>query len=440
VSETVELLQQLIRNGCVNDGTPDSGQEVRSADLLESYLEGSGFSMERFEAIPGRPSLVARMEGSDPTAPSLLLMGHTDVVPVVPDGWERDPFGAELVDGEIWGRGAVDMLNLTSSMAVAMRNVARSGFKPRGTLIYFAVPDEEAAGTYGAKWMTENHPDAVKADYVITEMGGFQFSSGGAPKLVLMAAEKGTYWCHIRVHGTPGHGSMPHRTDNALVKAAEIVRRLAAYRPKAMIHETWRTFVEQMDFPPEMQSALLDPAKVEELADTLPDVGMARMVHACTHTTFAPTVLDAGMKANVIPGFAEMQVDIRTLPGQTAEDINAMLKEALGEYYEGVEIDPVSAMPASASPTGTPLYDTLKTLTERLAPGKTTVPFLIVGATDARFFRKLGTVSYGYGLFSDRIAFTEFAKMFHGDNERIDVESLGLSTQLWEAVVREFLG
>jgi acetylornithine deacetylase/succinyl-diaminopimelate desuccinylase-like protein len=440
VSETVDLLRQLIRNGCVNDGSTDSGQEARNADVLESYLEGPGIAFERFEAVPGRPSLVGRIEGSDPNAPSLLLMGHTDVVPVNPDGWERDPFAAEIVDGMVWGRGAVDMLNLTSSMAVAVRNVARSGFKPRGTLIYFAVPDEEAAGTYGAKWMTETHPEAVKADYVITEMGGFRFSTDGPPKLVLMAAEKGTYWCRITVHGTPGHGSMPHRTDNALVKAAEVVRRLAAYRPKAAIHDTWRRFVEQMDFAPELKESLLDPEKVEELANTLPDIGLARMVHACTHTTFAPTVLDAGVKANVIPDFAELQVDIRTLPGQSGDDIDAMLKEALGEFYANVEIDPMSAMPASASPTDTPLYETLTTVTERLMPGATTVPFLIVGATDSRFFRKIGTTSYGYGLFSERIPYTEFAKMFHGDNERIDVESLELSTRLWDMVIREFLG
>ena len=145
-AETTDLLQHLIRNGCVNDGTPGSGQEVRNADVLESYLEGSGFDVQRFEALENRPSLVARMQGSDPTAPSLMLMGHTDVVPVNPDGWQRDPFGGELVDGEVWGRGAVDMLNLTASMAVAIRAAARSGFKPRGTLIYLAVPTRRRPG------------------------------------------------------------------------------------------------------------------------------------------------------------------------------------------------------------------------------------------------------------------------------------------------------
>jgi acetylornithine deacetylase/succinyl-diaminopimelate desuccinylase-like protein len=437
--ETTDLLRQLIRNGCVNDGTRDSGQEARNADVLESYLEGAGFDMQRFEAVPGRPSLVARMEGSDPHAPALMLMGHTDVVPVNPDGWDRDPFGGELVDGEVWGRGAVDMLNLTASMAVAVNGLARSGFKPRGDLIYLGVPDEEAAGKYGAEWLVDNEPDAVRCDYVLTEMGGFRFAGQGTPKVPVMVAEKGTYWCKIRVHGTPGHGSMPFRTDNALVKAAEIVRRLAEFQPEPVIHDTWKRFIEQMDFPAELREHLLDPARVREVAAQLPDLGMARMIHACTHTTFAPTVLDAGVKSNVIPDTADLQVDIRTLPGQTAEDVHAMLREALGEYYDLVEIDPTSAMEASASPVDTPMWDTLKRHTERLS-GAETVPFIIVGATDSRFFRKVGATCYGYGLFSERISFGEFASMFHGDNERVDVESLGLTTELWSSVVKDFLG
>ena len=137
--ETTELLSALIRNACVNDGTPDSGEETRNSDLLRTYLEGDGVELQAFTPRPGRDSMVARIEGTDPTAPTLLLMGHTDVVPANPDGWRRDPFGGEIVDDEVWGRGAVDMLNLTATMAVAMRSLARSGFRPRGTLIYLAV-------------------------------------------------------------------------------------------------------------------------------------------------------------------------------------------------------------------------------------------------------------------------------------------------------------
>ena len=160
-SEVIDLLQHLIRNACVNDGTAKSGHETRSVDVLSQYLGGGGLELETYEALPGRGNLVARIEGSDPSAPTLLLMGHTDVVPVNVERWQRDPFGGELVDDEhgraqVWGRGAVDMLNLTASMAVAVKRLAQSGFKPRGTLVYLAVADEEALGTYGAAYLVDH--------------------------------------------------------------------------------------------------------------------------------------------------------------------------------------------------------------------------------------------------------------------------------------------
>ncbi len=225
--EVTDLLQHLIRNVCVNDGTPESGQEVRSADVIESFLEGDGIELERYEAAPGRTSLVGRIEGSDPDAPTLLLMGHTDVVPVNPDGWRHDPFGGELIDGEVWGRGAVDMLNLTASMAVATKRLARSGFRPKGTLIYLAVADEEALGSMGAEHLVDHEADAVRADYVITESGGIPIPSPTGLKLPVIVAEKGSHWAQLRVSGTPGHGSQPYKTDNALVTAAAVVQRIA---------------------------------------------------------------------------------------------------------------------------------------------------------------------------------------------------------------------
>src|SRR5215471_6118436 len=214
-NETVELLQQMIRNRCVNDGTVESGEEVRNSDLLRAYLGQSGLDVEVYapDGAPGRKSLVARIEGTDPAAPTLCLMGHTDVVPVTPEHWTRDPFGGELVNGEIWGRGAVDMLCLTASMAVAFRRLAESRFRPRGTLVYLGVADEEALGTHGAKWLLEHHSDAVRTDYVVTEFGGsaMPLPSTTGPKLPVMVAEKGTFWCRIVVKGTPGHGSLPFR-------------------------------------------------------------------------------------------------------------------------------------------------------------------------------------------------------------------------------------
>lgn len=440
--EVTELLRQLIRNACVNDGTEGSGGEVRSADTLVSYMEGSGLDFQRFEPLPGRESIVARIEGSDPDAPSLVLMGHTDVVPVNPDGWDRDPFGAELIDGVVWGRGAVDMLDTTASMAVAFKRLAQGGFTPRGTLIFLGVADEEALGTWGARWLTENEPDAVRADYVLTEFGGMRFpiATQGGPKMAVMVGEKGTYWCTIRVRGTPGHASMPFRTDNALVKAAEVVRRLAAYEPRTEMHEIWTRFVDSMDFPDDMRKMLLEPDSFRSLIEQSP-LGIARMLHACTHTTFAPTILHGGVKTNMIPDSVDLQVDVRTLPGSSADDVRAQMREALGDLYDEVEIIADSDFGSTASPMDTPLWDVLRDVTSALVPGSSTVPFLIVGATDSRYFRtNLGTTCYGYGLLSEKIPFNEFAQMFHGDNERVDQESLRLSTDLWVATAQKLLG
>ncbi|MGH9300638.1 MAG: M20/M25/M40 family metallo-hydrolase [Acidimicrobiales bacterium] len=438
--EVTELLQHLIRNGCVNDGTPQSGQEAKSAELLRDYLEPSGIDLELFEPQPGRTSLVARIEGSDPQAPSLMLMGHTDVVPANPKGWQRDPYGAELVDGVVWGRGAVDMLNLTASMAVATKHLAASGFAPQGGLTYFAVADEEALGTYGASWLSDNEPDAVQADYVVTESGGIPMPSPSGIKLPVIVGEKGAYWRTLKIKGTPGHASQPLRTDNALVKAAEVVRRIAEYRPQTDVHETWRQFISGMDFPDEFSQALLDPDRVWDFCQDLPALGLARQAHACTHTTFAPTIMQAGTKINVIPDTVELQIDIRTLPGQDANDVSGMLADILGELADDVEITSNTDDPSSSSPIESPLWDALARCASGFYPGSRNVPFLTVGATDARFFRRSGATAYGFGLFSTEMSFEAFSTMFHGDDERVDVESLSLSTRFWEALAHDFVG
>ncbi len=437
--ESSDLLAHLIRNACVNDGTPESGFESRSTDVLAQYLGDSGLDFERYTAQPGRENLVARIEGSDPKAPTLLLMGHTDVVPVNPDGWQRDPFAGEIVDDEVWGRGAVDMLNLTATMAVAFRDLARSGFKPRGTLVYLAVADEENLGTWGAEHLVEHERDAVMADYVVTEAGGFQMPSAQGPRLPVIVGEKGSYWCRITVKGTPGHASQPFRTDNALVTAAEIVRRLAEFRPPTHIHDTWRRFIEGVDFGPEWNAALLDEDGLTDFCQTLP-IGLARQAHACTHTTFAPTIIHGGTKTNVIPDRIDVDVDIRTLPGQTSSDVRKLLDEALGDLAAHVDVVPYDENESTASPADSPMWEAMDRVSKRLVQGSSLVPFLTVGATDARFFRRKGSVAYGYGLFSRKLSFDDYANMFHGNDERVDIDSLVLSTQLWDGLARDLVG
>ena len=443
--ETVELLQTMIRNACVNDGRPESGDETRNADTLQHFLEGAGLATERYTAVHGRESIVARIEGSDPDAPSLCLMGHTDVVPVSPDGWSRDPFGGELVrnaDGveEVWGRGAVDMLNLTSSMAVAFRHLARSGFKPKGDLIYFGVADEEAGGVWGAEWMFDHHPEVIDATYCLTELGGWSsVDDHGHRHVTVNIGEKGLNWRRLRVKGTPGHGSMPFGADNALIKAAEVIRRLTEYRPNPYLGETWRALVDTMSVPEELRRALLDPGTVFDSIASLP-TPVARSCHALTHTTISPNVAHGGQKTNVIPDVVDIEVDIRTVPGTNKADVDAMLTEAMGDLAAHVEMIDLQVGDATESPMDNDLWASITKNTQIAYPGASIVPGLIVGGTDARFYRHRGRVAYGAGLFSPSMDFSTFGSRFHGHDERIDVESLAMATDFWVNIATDICG
>jgi acetylornithine deacetylase/succinyl-diaminopimelate desuccinylase-like protein len=437
---TVELLQQMIRNACVNDGTTESGHEVRNADLLATFLEGSGLDLQRYEAAPGRVSLVARIEGTDRTAPSLCLMGHTDVVPVNAAGWTHDPFGGELIDGEVWGRGAVDMLNLTASMAVAFRHLAASGFRPRGDLIFFAVADEESGSHHGAQWMADHARDAIMADYVLTENGGLHLGGPEATAITVTVAEKGVAWRRLRLRGTPGHGSMPFRADNALVRAAAVIQRITDYRPAPRLHELWRERIDTLPVSDDVKAMLLDPATIDEALEATPGSSHAA-IHAGCHTTFSCNVIDGGtMKTNVIPDTVELGVDVRTLPGEDDAAVRAHLRAALGDLADDVEVEIVMNDAASMSRVDTPMWDALQRAVSRPFPTSRLSPQLGVGFTDARIYRELGAVAYGAGLFSPAVEPAEYGRRFHGNDERIDVESLALTTQLWLDVARDLLG
>ena len=441
-TQATELLRTLIRNGCVNTGEAASGHEDRSVDALEDFFAGSGLACERYTSQPGRMSLITRIAGRDPKAPALLLMGHTDVVPVSASGWQRDPFAGDLVDGIVWGRGAIDMLNLTSTMAVATRRLAASGWRPRGTLIYLAVADEEAGGFLGAGHLVEHHADAVKCHYVITESGGVPIPTKSGHTLKVTVGEKGGNWRRLVVHGTPGHGSRPFRTDNALVTAAKVVQRLAEYRPKARILDAWRGYVEALDLPPGLTEALTDPERVWETARDLDNLALAREAHACTHTTFSPNIAHGGTKVNVIPDRVELDVDIRSLPGTEQHEVEAMIVEALGNLADRVTIEPPPdrRRGGTVSPTDTPLMAAIARVAARLMPDSRVVPTITTGGTDAKFFRWKGIPAYGFGLHSTRIPYTEYPLMFHGHNERVDTESLKLSALMWETLCRDFLG
>src|SRR5581483_9158564 len=416
-SDVVALTQQMIRHACVNDGSVESGEEIRNADLLRGYLEGAGLEVERYEAAPGRASLVVRIEGTDPDAPSLCLMGHTDVVPVNEGRWTHDPFGGEIIDGFVWGRGAIDMFNVTASMAVATKQLAEANFRPRGTLVYLAVADEEAGGVYGAEHLALHEADALRTDYCITESGGDPLQTPHGIRLPYLREENGPMWAKLHVKGTPGHGSMPYGTDIALVKAAEVVRRINEYRPPTRLDDAWKSFVHGLGIPEELAEMLLNEQGFVEALALLP-AGIAKMAYSCTHTTITPTMFGAGTKTNIIPEEAEISLDIRVLPGDDEAAVRRMIADALGDAGEGVEVHfDRGTDVATVSPAESPLLDSMRKVAGRFYEGAELIPMRMVGSTDARHFRRIfGTAAYGFGMWSERLNMDQIATMGHGDD------------------------
>ncbi|MEX0756767.1 MAG: M20/M25/M40 family metallo-hydrolase, partial [Acidimicrobiia bacterium] len=246
MTETVELLRTLIRNACVNDGTPESGQEIRSVETLHDFFGQAGTT---FETVPGRVSTVYRIPGSDPSAPALTLMGHLDVVPVSEDGWTTDPFGGTVSDGFVWGRGAVDMLNLTASMAVVFKRYL-DGDVPNlpGDLVFLAVADEEAGGRLGARPMVEQRWDLVATDFLLTEIAYPPLRLDGEAVYPVSVGEKGPFWTVLRSQGRPGHGSVPYGGDNAMAPLVETMASLFSTPSPVVISEVWNTFVRSVGF------------------------------------------------------------------------------------------------------------------------------------------------------------------------------------------------
>lgn len=438
LSDTATLLRDLIRNACVNDGTPGSGQEARNAQRIADYLAGSGAEAEFVEPSPGRVSAVFRVRGDDPGAPPLSLIGHTDVVPADERAWTVDPFGAELIDGVIYGRGAVDMLSLTAAMAVVTRQVAESPSRPRGDLVFAAVADEEAGSRLGMGWIAGHRPDLVPARYALTESGGVHVGAGGpAPAVVLTVGEKGSAPRRLVASGRSGHGSMPWGSDNAAVLAAEAVLRLSGHRTRPVVSALWHGYVAAHGFPDDVTARLLDP---DTLDGELPRFGAAaRYAHAVSHLTIAPTVLRAGQKENVIPGSAHVDLDVRLLPGQDEALADAEVTAALGDLAGRVHHEGRGYRAGSQSPASGPLFDAIDRAVRRRFPRSRLLPALTGGGTDARFIRDQGGTAYGFALFSQGWGVGEYRSAFHGDDEHVDLASLELTTAALADIVRDFL-
>lgn len=437
--EAVGLLVALIQNGCVNDGTPDSGGEYRSVETLREFFALPG---QVFEPHPGRQSVVYRVPGAIAGAPALMLMGHTDVVPASRRGWLHDPFGGHIEDGFVWGRGAVDMLNMTAAMAAVFKPYLTGEKDPLpGDLVYLAVADEEAGGRLGADWLVENHWEAVACEYQLTEVAYPPIPTSDGSAYPVSVAEKGPYWRKLTARGVPGHGSQPYGRENAVIDLGMAIARLAEASTPVEITEEWRAIVEMLGLGPDFSAALLDPDQIDAAIDAIAaaDPEMARIAHALTHLTVSPNVVSGGVKSNVIAEEGSADIDIRALPGQDETTVDDHLRKVLGsQLYDRLRIEPIMDYPAGSSPMDGPLWEAVGDGYERVAGTRRRFPYLISGTTDARFFRTRGVVCYGAGLFDDRMGTGEFASMFHGHNERVSVDSVGLTAEFLATVVERF--
>lgn len=435
----VELLVALIRNACVNDGTPDSGHEVRSVATLAEYFGAEG---EVVEPHPGRQSVVYRVPGGREGAPTLLLIPHLDVVPANGAEWSHDPFGGERADGFVWGRGAVDMLNVTAAMAVVFKRYLTGEVPPLpGDLIFCGVADEEAGGEVGAKYLVHERWDLVGCDYLLTEVAAPPFPTADGPIVPVTAAEKGPAWRRLTTRGVPGHGSQPYGSENALLPLTQAMHLLGTSSMPVSISDEWREFIAGLPLDPDLAERLIDPDEVDGAIETLAadDPIFARWAHACTHLTVTPTMLEAGVKANVIPEAGEGNIDVRLLPGQETTDIDDHFRKTLGaSLYDQLAIEPVMEDLANGSRAEGPLWEAIADGVEVMIGRRALVPSLTPVSTDARFFRQRGIPSYGVGLFDDQVSFGEMLAMFHGTDERVSEESVRLTTNLIAEVLTAF--
>ena len=386
---------------------------------------------ELYAKVPERANLVARLRGSG-DGPSLALLSHTDVVLADAREWDADPFGGELRDGEVWGRGALDMKGQVAASAVAVATLAREGWRPRGDLIFVAAADEEVGDDFGLQWLVCEHGDAVRADYSINEGGGERVDFGGRVLYLCATAEKMSSPFRLRVRGRSGHASMPSIADNALVKAARYIERLGTFEVEPRLGPETEAFLSALadGDVPEAGEALAAARSIHPLAGVVlePLLGM----------TVAPTMIEASQKRNVIPALCEVTIDCRLLPGQTPEEAEEAIRRRLGdgEY----ELENTERHGGTRSPIGGALWEAVRSFVAAEEPEARVAPICVAGFTDSHWVREaFGTVAYGF--FPARALDPEVAaRLIHSANERVPVADLELGVRFLRHVAQAICG
>jgi acetylornithine deacetylase/succinyl-diaminopimelate desuccinylase-like protein len=436
--EVTGYLQDLIRF----DTTNPPGNETPCAHYLADVLKREGFEPAVTESEPGRGNVTARLSGG--SEPPLMLLGHIDVVAAEPEKWTHPPFCGEVIDGYIWGRGALDMKNMVAVELMVFLLLKRQGVALNREVIYAATADEEAGkGNHGVGWLLDNDPQQVTAPFVLTEGGGADFRVGGARFYTCQTGQKGIFRFRMVARGRPGHGSQPHQ-DNAVVKLSRAVAALGEAELPLHPSQTLQTYLERVAVTQEAKTAdllraVLDPARSQAALDTLPlDRKLVASLWSLLRNTASPTMLQSGSKINVIPGEASAWVDGRLAPGQTDESFLAEIRPLIGDEIE-VIVDQYSP-PLEASANSS-LYRAVVDVMAEYDPEATVVPALSTGGTDAKHIcpRRPETQVYGFMPYRQAPG-EEETNLIHGHDERTSVENLVFATRVLYDVVCRFCG
>jgi acetylornithine deacetylase/succinyl-diaminopimelate desuccinylase-like protein len=436
-AEAQELLTNLVRFNTVNP----PGDERAAQEYLADHLQQAGFDCELLGAEHGRPNLIAKLRPADgppinePASggPTVCLLGHVDTVLADAAEWTHDPWSGEVVDGFLWGRGALDMKSQVAAEIAAAASLARSGWRPAGgELLIAAVVDEETGGSLGAEWITKNHPEKVRCDLLVNEGGGGVFEYGGKRCYGVCCAEKGVFRFTVTTDGVAGHASMPGMGENALLKMAPVLERLAARQPSYELTDEPRALLRGIGEDPE------DPAgSIARLRAA--DVRLATMFEPMLGVTFTPTRIKASEKINVIPSRAELKVDCRVPPGLGEQEVRRGIAEVLGE--DGFRIDFTERVVGNRSPMESGLMTTIINWIGVRDPGAEVVPVILPGFTDSRHFRDAFPECVAYGFFPHRHqTMLESAPLVHSADERIDVRDLTFAAEFYRDLASGTLG
>ena len=423
--EAIRICQELIRIPSVNYGE-GRGDEEAVANYVVSSLNEVGIDAKIYSAAPKRCNVIARIKGSDPSLPGLVVHGHIDVVPANAEDWSVDPFAGVIKDGAIWGRGAVDMKNVDAMILAIVRDWSRRGYVPKRDIVLAFFADEEAGMTFGSRYMTANHPEVFAGcSEAISEVGGFSVTVADGKRLYFIeAAQKGIHWMKLTAQGRAGHGSMMN-DENALTALTEAVAKIGTHQWPQRYTKTVKDLFKEVA---RVTGKVYDE---KDLRPLLKEIGStARMIGATLQNTANPTMLEAGYKANVIPGTASAVIDGRFLPGYE-DELNETIRSIIGP---DILIDTISHDIALEVDFDAPLVDAMKAAILAHDPEGIPVPYLMSGGTDNKALSELGIVGYGFSPL--RLpADLDFMALFHGVDERVPIDGLGFGVR----VLKDFL-